>query len=492
MIKENADKILQIKRVSRFSNLFHKFKPLEKNGILTRQGVKNYQKSFMQEKNNYLFGTAYGMEVGLAKESVFTQRNCNQLIVGGAGTGKSYNYTLSNLRQMNHSAVILDYSLSRRNEQERLDKLGVKTHRIDFHSPEKSSRYNPFLHVKTEQQIIMLADNIAEFFDSGLYGFTPNKTLCSKDYEDHFYVRLKKIMIRLAVTYVVKSPSLTDDERTFKTLYDVWAALSDQSAVKKYDITSKYSEIVEVISPDAYAITIRYIRLSFEKILLPEFECFTERADTDNISIEELGSELTYLFISGCPYVSENIKDSYHHHSVCIDFLLSELINHLYSFAEDCFGGKSKYKALSSTHFLPYHVHFYLDEFIYRNIPNFLSILSTVRDYGIGFSVMVQNIDQLKFKYPNNEWLTVPSVCDTQIFLGSCIQEDYEYFATNKIVIDGEKIKGSVPAAYKITQNTCMTVDYIKCNVIGQNKILVCVRDVAPIVCDRLNPENYV
>jgi hypothetical protein len=413
---------------------------------------------------------------------------------------------LSNLRQKNHSAVVLDYSLSLREEQERLDEQGIKAHRFDLHNPETSSRYNPFLHAKKECEIDKLADMISCIFDSIPLDIASKDPLWKHivygsevlhiDYKDPFWKKGKEILCKLAVNYVVKSAELADEERTFNALYNVWQSLDKPSDVERFDISNKYSETFTVYSDEAFKKIVAYMRFNFEGFLSPVFECFTEKNDTDNISIEELGSELTYLFISGCPYFPTNKNESYYYHSACIDFLLSELINHLYSFAEDCFGGKSKYKALSSTHFLPYHVHFYLDEFKHRNIPNFLSILSTVRDYGIGFSVMVQNIDQLKLKYPNNEWLTVPSVCDTQIFLGSCLQKDYEYFATNELVTDikhkqikVKKIKGFFHPTYKTVK--CMTAEDIKTNVIGKNKILVCVREKAPIVCDRLDPNKY-
>lgn len=87
-------------------NLF----PKENNGIATKYAIKPYQKRFMQKGNNHLFGVMNGKEIGVSYNNAFCHRNTNVLVVGSAGTGKSYNYVESNLLQENHSAVVLDYS----------------------------------------------------------------------------------------------------------------------------------------------------------------------------------------------------------------------------------------------------------------------------------------------------------------------------------------------------------------------------------------------
>lgn len=448
--------------------------------------IKNYQKQYMSNTENYLFGTAGGEPIGLSLNS--TVRNSNHLVVGGVGTGKTYNYMLSNLRQENHSAVVLDYCGSLKKEQERLKNKGIRTHRLDLQNPETSSRYNPFLHVTTEQQIEILVENILRFFDSGKIEIGPKVVLQSKDFKDPFYSRIIKILTRLAVLYVVKS-NLTDEERTFKTLYGVWESLKNPFDVKNYDVTGKYSEMLEVISPHAFEKAVDYMRHNFSVMLLPVFECFVERADTDNIDAEELGTELTYLFISGHPYSMRGINEC-DYHSSCIDFFISELLVNLYDFAECCRNGKTKYKSLSSEHFLPFHLHFYLDEFPSRNISNFISILSSARVYGIGFSIMIQCMNQLKSKYPSNdEWQHIIANCDTQIFLGSVLPDDTQYFSecTSHGLAIADTANG---VKYKDVRD--FTEQQIREDIMGQNKILVLVRDSIIVACDRLNPKDYI
>ena len=454
--------------------------------IRIKKKIKKYQKEYMSDTENYLFGTFCSEPVGLSLNSPV--RDSNHLVVGSAGTGKTYNYMLSNLRQENHSAVVLDYSLSLKNEEARFKEKGIKTHRFNLHHPEKSSRYNPFLHVKTEQQTEILVENILRFFDDHSIEIGPKVVLATKDFKDPFYSRLIKILTRLAVFYVVKSPNLTDEERTFKTLYGVWESLKNPFDVKSYDVTGRYSEMLEVLSINAFAEAVGYMCYNFSAMLSPVFECFVERADTDNIDAEELGTELTYLFISGHPYFMRGINEC-DYHSSCIDFFISELLVDLYDFAECCISGKTKYKSLSSEHFLPYHLHFYLDEFSNRNISNFINLLSSARVYGIGFSIMIQCMNQLKSKYPeNDDWQYIEANCDTQIFLGSVLPDDIKYFSecTSHGLTIADTTNG---VKYKEVRD--FTEQKIREDIMGRDKILVLVRDSISVACDRLDPEKY-
>ena len=462
MIPRNA--IRRKRNFRRFSSSYrflesikNKFIPLEKEGVMTKSGVKKYQDWFMQEEHNYLFGNAYNLEVGLTTNSIFSNRNCNQLIVGAPGMGKSYNFMLSNLRQKNHSAVVMDYSFTLKKEQAELNKNGIKTHRMDFYHPEISSRYNPFLHVTTESQITLLSELICDFIGLG------------KRTGNLFHEKLEVRLIDLAVNYIVKSDTLEKKDKTFFVLSKIIQKICKEGpgVTRGYDIDDKYRDFL-VYPSEKFAEKTEPLANAVSILTLPEFNCFTELSETDNISAEELGTELTYVFVSGCQYSSSKEEIGLYHHPEFIDFFLSMLILDLYRFGEDCIQGKTKYKSLNSQHFLPFHVHFYLDDFQYRKIPNFLKILLTDRVYGLGFSLMIRYILQLKEKYPKEEWLTVPAACDTLIFLGNFEPEDYDYFSRLERKLTSKQIR----------------------DIIEQGKILVLVRACTPFVCERIDPNE--
>lgn len=89
----------------------------EKNGIAALGTVKKHQESLMQDDCNHLFGTVtcdngagttYVYPIGLAYDGKISERNHNVCVIGCTGSGKSYNYVMSNLLQGNHSAIVLD------------------------------------------------------------------------------------------------------------------------------------------------------------------------------------------------------------------------------------------------------------------------------------------------------------------------------------------------------------------------------------------------
>ena len=93
------------------------------------------------------------------------------------------------------------------------------------------------------------------------------------------------------------------------------------------------------------------------------------------------------------------------------------MIQQLYDFA-DKNGGK-----------LPIKTFFILDEFAnIGQIPDFDKKISTSRSRGISFSVILQNLDQLKAIYEKS-YETIIGNCDIHVFLGSNSYATVEYFS---------------------------------------------------------------
>jgi type IV secretion system protein VirD4 len=100
-----------------------------------------------------------------------------------------------------------------------------------------------------------------------------------------------------------------------------------------------------------------------------------------------------------------------------LTIFFSQLIQQLYDFADKA-GGK-----------LPVPMFFILDEFSnIGQIPDFDKKISTSRSRGISFSVILQNLDQLKAIYEKS-YETIIGNCDTHVFLGSNSYTTVEYFS---------------------------------------------------------------
>lgn len=318
MVKKNAKPVYIPPKKFDFGKIISS----EKDGVMNCHGVKRFQDRFMQEESNLLFGKSYGKEIGLALNPVFSQRNKNVLVLGGAGTGKTHHYIEPNLLQMNQSAVVIDF--------------GGELYRQ--------------------------------------YG-----------------------------TY-----------------------LADKGA--------------------------KVYRISGQALSLS--------TDIDENCIVELGSKLTYIFIQGSRFGDQKEMQA-------VSEFLNKLLHGLYRFAEKTVSGETEYKSASPNQMLPFPVHFFLDEFQALNIPEFLLFLATDRKYGIGISVIVQSIEQLKLKYENNEHEIVFADCDTILFFGSIMSEDTDFIRSmTKLMNDKQK------------------------EIWAQRKFITLVRAKPPIICDKLIPEK--
>ena len=100
-----------------------------------------------------------------------------------------------------------------------------------------------------------------------------------------------------------------------------------------------------------------------------------------------------------------------------LTIFFSQLIQQLYDYAD-----KHSGKVAVPTFFM-------LDEFVnIGQIPDFDKKISTSRSRAISFSVVVQNLDQLKAVYEKtNE--TIVGNCDTLLFLGSPSYSTLDYFS---------------------------------------------------------------
>ena len=130
---------------------------------------------------------------------------------------------------------------------------------------------------------------------------------------------------------------------------------------------------------------------------------------SDTIDFDEIATKKIALYV-----VASDTHSAY-------DFLLtiffSQLIQQLYDYA-DKHGGKLTVPAF-----------FMLDEFVnIGQIPDFDKKISTSRSRAISFSVVVQNLEQLKAVYEKTHE-TIIGNCDTLLFLGSPSYSTLEYFS---------------------------------------------------------------
>lgn len=109
-------------------------------------------------------------------------------------------------------------------------------------------------------------------------------------------------------------------------------------------------------------------------------------------------------------------------------------------------------------------------------IPDFEKKISTVRSRDINISVIIQNIPQLKSRYPNDVWQEIIGNCDTQLFLG-CTDETTAKYVSDRsgiatIDITSQAIVKKTMSLVQIIPEVKETASVGKRNILTQDEVL--------------------
>ncbi|SEG03525.1 Type IV secretory system Conjugative DNA transfer [Lachnospira multipara] len=100
-------------------------------------------------------------EIKLAIDNRHTRRNCNTLVIGGSGAGKSRFFVSPNILQYNSNFVITDPSGELlRDYGKALEDNGYQVKVFNLTDVYKSSRYNPFHYINSEKDIFVLVNTL--------------------------------------------------------------------------------------------------------------------------------------------------------------------------------------------------------------------------------------------------------------------------------------------------------------------------------------------
>ncbi len=330
--------------------------------------------------------------------------NTNVLIVGGSGSGKSSAYTIPNAHQCLGSYVFTDpkgeiYDAT----AGYLKSQGYEIKLLNLVNPNSSDSYNPIQHVKSELDVDVIANTIVKGQKSEAAGA-----------QDPFWDNMSELLLKALIYYLIAA--VPPEEQNLASCAELVRAantkgntnlLSELFNKLPYDHPARMNyKSVEISSDKTYSSILSSLQSKLGKFDSKEIANVTS---TNTISFEDIATKKTALYV-----VSSDTHTAY-------DFLLtiffSQMIQQLYDFA-DKNGGK-----------LPQKTFFILDEFSnIGQIPDFDKKISTSRSRGISFSVILQNLDQLKALYEKS-YETIIGNCDTHVFLGSNSYATVEYFS---------------------------------------------------------------
>ena len=381
------------------------------------------------------------------------RRNLNTLVCGGSGAGKTRFYCKPNLMQANTSFVILDPKGEIvRDVGKLLEAKGYEIKVLDLISMEKSHCYNPFVYLRSDNDIQRLVTNLFK-------STTPKGSQSN----DPFWDTAASMLLLALVFYLhYEAP---EDEQNFAMVMEMLraGAIEDEEEPRPSPLDNLFSEL-EYEDPDHIALkyyhsyhsgsakTLKSIQITLAARLEKfNLESLASLTSTDELELETLGEKKTALFAL--------IPDNDTSFNFLVSILYTQLFQQLFYSADHIHGGS-----------LPIPVHFLMDEFANVSLPDdFDKILSVMRSRSVSVSIILQNLAQLKALF-EKQWESIVGNCDEFLYLGGNEQSTHKYVSEllGKSTIDtntygkSEGRSGSYSTNYQISGRELLTPDEVR------------------------------
>ena len=381
------------------------------------------------------------------------KRNLNVLVCGGSGSGKTRFYAKPNLLQANSSFVVLDPKGELlRDTGMLLQKKGYVIKVIDLVNMERSHCYNPFVYLRTDNDIQRLVTNLFK-----------NTTPKGSQNKDPFWDQAAMMLLLALVFYLFyEAPP---EEQNFPMVMDMIRAGDVKEENDDYlSPLDLLFDRLEKRNPEHVAL--KYYRSyrsgsgktlkSIQITLLSRLEKFNLESlagitQTDEMELSLLGEEKRAIFAV--------IPDNDSSFNFIVGMLYTQLFQQLYYQADIIHHGR-----------LPVHVHFVMDEFANVALPDeFDKLLSTMRSREISVSIIIQNMAQLKALY-EKQWESITGNCDEFLYLGGNEQSTHEYVSKllGKETVDmntygqSKGRSGTYSTNWQLTGRELMTPDEVR------------------------------
>lgn len=391
--------------------------------------------------------------VSVGLDSRRHRRNLNTLVCGGSGAGKTRFFAKPNLCQANSSYVVLDPKGELlRDTGNLLSAKGYDIKVLDLINMEKSHCYNPFVYLRSDNDIQRLVTNLFK-----------NTTPKGSQSQDPFWDQAATMLLLALIFYLhYEAPP---EEQNFPMLMEMIRA----GEVREDDETYKSAldilfERLEMRNPEHIALkyyrsyhsgsgkTLKSIQITLisrlEKFNLESLASITQN---DELELWSIGEKKTAVFAI--------IPDNDSSFSFLVGMLYTQLFQQLYYQADVIHGGR-----------LPVHVHFLMDEFANVALPDeFDKLLSTMRSREISVSIIIQNLAQLKALF-EKQWESIVGNCDEFLYLGGNEQSTHEYVSKllGKETIDTNTYgqskgrNGSYSTNWQLAGRELMTPDEVR------------------------------
>lgn len=338
------------------------------------------------------------------------RRNLNILVCGGSGAGKTRFFCKPNIMQCNTSFVVLDPKGEIvRDTGKLLEKKGYEIKVLDLINMEKSHCYNPFVYLKSDNDVQKLVTNLFK-------STTPKGSSSNDPFWD-----TAASMLLLSLVFYLKYEA-PEDEQNFPMVMELLRAgevkEDDDSYLSPLDVLF---DRLEIRNPEHIAVkyyrdyhsgsakTLKSIQITLAARLEKfNLESLASLTITDELDLPSLGEKKVALFAL--------IPDNDTSFNFLVSILYTQLFQQLFYIADHKYGGA-----------LPVPVHFVMDEFANVSLPDdFDKILSVMRSRSVSVSIILQNLAQLKALF-EKQWESIVGNCDEFLYLGGNEQSTHKY-----------------------------------------------------------------
>lgn len=433
-------------------------------GIASQVNKKYMQKPF---SNNKILTQNVGVGINAKKH----RRNLNVLVCGGSGAGKTRFYCKPNIMQTNTSFVVLDPKGEIvRDLGHLLEKSGYEVKVLDLINMEKSHCYNPFVYLKSDNDVQKLVTNLFK-------ATTPKGSSSNDPFWD-----TAASMLLLALVFYLKYEA-PEEEQNFPMVMELLRAgevhEDDDTYLSPLDVLfnrleSREPEHIAVKYYRDYrsgsAKTLKSIQITLASRLEKfNLESLASLTMVDELDLPSLGEKKTALFAL--------IPDNDTSFNFLVSILYTQLFQQLFFLADHKYGGS-----------LPVPVHFVMDEFANVSLPDdFDKILSVMRSREVSVSIILQNLAQLKALF-EKQWESIVGNCDEFLYLGGNEQSTHKYVSEllGKETIDldthGKSTghSGNYSTNYQISGRELLTPDEVR--LLDNQYALLFIRGERPIM----------
>lgn len=425
-----------------------------------------------EEHNNMLL--TKGLKISF--DDRHTGLNSNLVLVGGPGTGKTFRYVLPNvLNANNNSLVVADPKGSTlRKAGKYLKKKGYDVKVLDLKDTEKSWGYNPFVYIRNEDDIFKMVELI----------FAANTPKNSTTQEPFFDDNAKFLFLACCYYLYFKAPEyeknmpfvlemlnyleVRDDDFNYISPFDeLFLELQDE---EPHNIAVDYYLKFRQAKGRTAMSVISTLVAKIGKYSLPSIKSMSIN---DELNLRELADKKTALFLL--------LPDDDKSLNFIISVLYMQLFQQLYDRAEEFEGDR-----------LPRNVQIYMDEFANIALPdNFDTIIATCRSRGIGISVILQGLAQLKKEY-KEAYEVITAQCSLFMYMGGMEQSTHEYISkmlgketinTNSFGFSRGR-NGNYTKNDQLTGRELLTPDEVR--LLQNKKSIVIVQGEKPIIDEQI------